>query len=123
MEINEIKDIVQMYFDACFEGDGKKMSEVLNGAAHVYGRGPDGALNDMDKETFVKLVGSVNPDKPRAEFPRQDEIISIDFTGENTAVARVKLRLGSTMFTDILTFINLEGKWTIISKLYSGVTV
>ena len=110
-----------MYFDACFEGDGDKMDQVLHQAAHVYGHAPDGSLADMPKNDFIKLVRSMPDDAP--PFPREDEIISIDFSGENTAVVRVRLRIFNTRFTDILSFMRLEGKWGVIAKLYSGVTV
>jgi len=121
MDNTGIKTAIQTYFDACNEGSGEKMSSVMNDAAHVYGLGEGGTLNDMDKETFVKLVGGPgDPNAPKPDFPRQDEILSIDFTSENTAVARVKLRLGNIIFTDILTFIEQEGNWKIISKLYAG---
>jgi hypothetical protein len=70
---------------------------------------------------FVKLVGSPRADAPKREYPRQDEILSIDFTGENTAIARVKLRVGNTQFTDMLCFMRLDNNWGVISKVYSGV--
>jgi hypothetical protein len=77
----------------------------------------------MEKEFFVKLVGSHGADAPKPDYKRQDEILAIDFTGENTAVARVKLRVGNTLFTDILSFMRLDNKWAVISKVFSGVPV
>ena len=120
MDSNEIKKVLQTYFDACNENCGDKMDSILHNAAHVYGHAEGGTLNDMDKEFFVDLIRS---EQPAEDFPRADEILSIDFTGENTAIARVKLRVGNTLYTDILSLIRLEGKWMIISKLYSGQTV
>ena len=115
MEANEIKAVVQGYFDAGFDCDGKKMREVFHGAAHIYGIGEAGALSDMDIGAFVKLV-----EKPSPPYPRQDEILSVDFLGKDTAVARVKTRVGNTLFTDNLSFLRLDGKWKIISKIASG---
>jgi len=123
MDSNEIKAVIQIYFDSCFEGSGEKMGGILNNAAHVYGHGRGGVFVDMDRDAFLKIIGPAESGAPRPEYPRQDEILSIDFTGENTAIARVKIRVGDILFTDILSFIRLEGKWTIISKLFSGVPV
>jgi len=123
MDVNEIKEALKLYFDGSFESSGEKIATVFNGAAHVYGHDGDGALRDMDIDSFVKLVESGASRKPRPVYPRHDEILSIEFTGVNTAIARVKIRVLSTMFTDILSFIRLDGKWTIISKLYSGVPI
>ena len=123
MDSKEIKEVLQMYFDASFESSGEKMSQVFHGPAHIYGNGENGKLIDMDKESFVKLVGSHSPDTPKQEYPRQDEVLSIDFTGENTAVARVKLRVGNILFTDMLCFMRLDNKWGVISKVFSGAPV
>ena len=123
MDSNEIKAVIQTYFDAGYECNGEKMREAFHSGAHVYGHNEDGTLNDMDKEAFIKLVESGKPGIPESAYPRHDEIISIDFTGVDTAVAQVKLRVGNIMFTDILSFIRLDTKWSIISKLYAGVPV
>jgi len=123
MDSTEIKGIIQTYFDASFESSGEKMAQVFHDAAHIYGHGENGALNDMPKSFFVNLVGTPRPDAPVVDYPRQDEILSIDFTGENTAVARVKLRVRNTLFTDMLCFMRLGGKWGVIAKVFSGVQI
>jgi hypothetical protein len=121
MDVKEIQEIIQMYFDGSFEGSREKMDKVFHQAAHIYGHSPDGDLRDMPRDFFVDLVGSKPDNSP--SFPREDEIISIDFTGADTAVARVKLRVANTRFTDILSFMKLDGKWGVIAKLFSGVPV
>ena len=121
MDTNGIKEVLQFYFDGSFEGSGEKMERAFHDAAHIYGRSEDGKLTDMPKDAFVRLVGSGPRDRP--PYPREDEIVSIDFTGENTAIARVKLRVHNTRFTDMLCFMQLDGRWGIIAKVYSGVMV
>ena len=118
MNSNEIKEVIQKYFNSGYEGSGAKTREIFHGAAHILGHAEGGVLGDMDLESFVKLV-----ETPKPDYPRQDEILSIDFTGENSAVARVKIRIMNIMFTDILCFLRLNGQWKIISKVYSGVPV
>ena len=123
MDSSEIREVIQTYFDASYESSGEKMAQVFHDAAHIYGHGANGALADMPKDSFVELVGTIKPDAPKSNYPRQDEILAIDFTGENTAVARVKLRVGKTLFTDMLCFMRLAGKWGVISKVYSAAAV
>ena len=120
MDSSRIKEVIQAYFDASYEGNAEKMGTVFHDAAHIYGHGESGALMDMDKAAFLKLVGMSALNAPKPDYPRQDEILSIDFTGENTAVARVKLRVGTIVFTDILSFMRLDGDWGVIAKVYSG---
>ena len=121
MDTNGINDVLKLYFDGSFEGNADKMDKAFHDAAHVYGHAADGSLADMPKLAFVQLVGSKKPDAP--EYPREDEILSIDFTGDNTAVVRVKIRVFDTRFTDILSFMKIDGRWGIIAKVFSGVAV
>ena len=115
MDSNEIKAIIQNYFDAGFECDGEKMRGVFHNAAHIYGIGDGGVFQDRDKEAFIKLV-----ETPKGGYPRHDEVLSIDFIDENTAVARIKTRIGNILFTDNLSFLRLDGKWSVITKLFAG---
>jgi hypothetical protein len=39
MDASEIKEVLQNYFDASYESDGKKMAEVFHEVAHLYMRG------------------------------------------------------------------------------------
>ena len=116
MDAAEIKAIIQLYFDACYEGDGSKLNQVFHAAAHIYGHARDGSLADLDRDAFVSRVGARPADAPT--YPREEEILAIDFTGPDTALAQVKLRVFDTRFTDILTFMRLDGRWGVISKLY-----
>ena len=120
MDINEIKEVIQAYFDTGYVADGEGMSEVFLDGSHLYGRSNEGELILWDKEFFVNLVGSSEPGTADPGYPRYNEILSIDFTGENTAVARVKVRAGDTLYTDILSFLRLNDKWGIISKVFAG---
>jgi hypothetical protein len=122
MDATEIKDVIRLYFDGCYEGSFEKIDRVFHAAAHIYGHKADGTLQDWPRDDFVGRVGSPRPvDRP--SFPKEEEIISVDFTGDTTAVAKVRFRLGTTMFTDILCFIFIDGKWSVISKLFHGVQV
>ena len=118
MDTNAIKSVLETYFDAAFESNGDKFKEVFHEAAHIYGCA-DGDLYDNPRDDFVKFVmNEIPPDFPA--WKRQDEIFSIDFTSERPAVARVKVRVMSTLFTDILSLIKIDDKWTIIAKVFAG---
>ena len=120
MNNSEIKDVIQLYFNANFDANEKKIAEIFHDLAHIYGFGKNGAFAHMDKAAFVKKIESNEPNAPDARF---GEILSIDFLGEFAAVARVKIRVGDMLYTDSLNFLYLEGKWTIIAKVFSGVPV
>ena len=122
MDTGEIKDVIQTYFDAGYQSDGALMGETLHDAAHIIGIAvDDGAFINWEKNQFLEIVGSNPPGASENGYPYLGEIDSIEFTSENTAVARVRVRVVNTIFTDILSFIRLEGTWKIINKVFAGV--
>lgn len=120
MDKAEIEAVIQTYFDGSYELDKEKARAAFHPDAHIYLMSGDGALGDLTVEGFVAIFD--NLDSPEsAEQGREDRILSIDVTGEHTAVARVTLRIAETVFTDILGFVSAGGRWRIITKISSGV--
>ena len=122
MDNAEVKQVLRDYFDGLYYAEAEKINKVFHDASNLYGIGEDGTLRAMTKEAFVNLVASAGFSEPR-QASKQEEILSVDFSDDNTAVARVKVRVGNTLFTDILCLLQIEGKWGIISKVYAGITV
>lgn len=120
MENIEIKTVIRDYLDACYESNVEKFRGVFHSAAHLYKQNKDGTLIDWDLDAFMEVVGTLYSKTPVPAYPSQDEVLSIDFTDENTAVARVKVRVENTLYTDILCLLRLNGKWSIISKVFTG---
>ena len=117
MNENEIREALQIYFDSTNEADDSKMAEVFHDSAHLYQHGMDGALSDWDKDFFMGIVAASKDATEEGTYPIINEILSIDFTSEKTAVARVRVSVADKVFTDILTFIRLDSRWWIIAKL------
>jgi len=116
MDATPIKDLMQLYFDANYESDAEKIAQVFHEQANVYGHVQGGDFSQFNKKSFVELIASLEP----LTNPRADEILAIDFIGENAAACRVRLRVEEIVYTDILNFVRIDGKWGIISKIYSG---
>ena len=121
MDTSDLKKSIQIYFDACFEGSGDKIAQVFHDSAHIYTHSPEGTLIDTPKADFVKRVNSRPADSP--SFPREEEILSIDFLSEKAAAVRIRVRVLNNRFTDLLSFMLIDGKWVIIAKLFQGVSV
>ena len=117
-----IESVIQIYFDSSYELDKYIALEEFHPDANIYSVGESGSLMVMTVEAFVGIFDQLESPKS-ARQPREDKIISVDFTGENTAVARVALRIAETRFTDILCFALIDGRWRIISKTASGVSI
>ena len=121
MDEKGLKAAIQKYFDSSNESDGGAMAEVFHESAHLYMVGQDGALIDWDQDFFINRIKSRKESPTGHVFPIHNEILAIDFTSEDTAVVRLKIRVGDFLYTDILSFIRIEGTWWIIAKLAAGV--
>jgi hypothetical protein len=44
--------------------------------------------------------------------------VSIEFAGPVTAFVRAECAIGAKFFTDLLTFVFVDGRWQIISKVF-----
>jgi len=121
MDEKGLKEAIQKYFDSSNESNAGAMAEVFHESAHLYMVGQDGKLLDWDQEFFINRIKSRKESPAGHVFPVQNEILSIDFTSDDTAVVRLKIRVGDVLYTDILSFIRLDGTWWIISKLATGV--
>lgn len=99
MEIMQAKEILQRYFDAFYNVDTHELSILFHEAIHIYGHDENGALEDNDKESFMKIISSLRPNSKNPNFTRKDEILAIDFISKDAAVARVKLRFSNSICT------------------------
>lgn len=123
MDRKEIEKLIWTFFDASYARDLDGMAACFHQGSEYLGFNPDGTLEKMSGEAFIAGLRVLVADHPSPDYPRFNEILSIDFTGENAAVARTKIRVMNILYTDILCFMRLNGKWGIITKLASGVPI
>ena len=120
MDNKGIKEAIQIYFDATNVSSAELMAEVFHDIAHLYQPGEDNGVLDWDKDFFMGIMDSGEPVPPDKIV---NEILAIDYTSEETAVVRLKVRVRDMIYTDILSFIRLNGRWWIIAKLAAGVQI
>ena len=124
MNRNEVEQVIQDFFDADYAGDADRMAISFHDDAEFFEyNAKRDALRKMSGAAFVDGFRNKPDDAPPPDYPRFNEILSIDFTGENTAVARTRMRVRNMMFTDILCLMRINGVWGIIVKIASGVPV
>ena len=69
-------------------------------------------------EAVYKRVAGRTAPAANGEVNR-DRILSIDLANPELALAKVQISIGQKLFTDYLNCIKLDGKWTIISKVFT----
>ena len=119
MDTMQVKEMLKKYFDAFYEVNVKELSRLFHDAAHLYSHDENGALEDINKETFMEIISSFRPNSEIPKFTRNDEILAIDFISNDVAVARVRLRFSNSICTDILSLMRLNGEWKIVCVLDS----
>ena len=114
----EIAEALESYFAGFYEGDVEKLQQVFHSSAHLYAA-IEGPLSDRDMEQVYEGVRGRQSSATRG-LERFDRILSIDQSGPEAAIARVQIALGDQLYTDFLNLLKLDGRWQIISKVYTG---
>lgn len=120
-DVSAVEKVLQVYFDGLYEGDTKKLGEAFHPASHLYAPGADGKATDLPRGEWFKMVEGRPSGKAKGSA-RADRIVSIDFSGPHTAIAKVECQLPPRYFTDYLTLLKVDGRWQIISKTFHTVT-
>ncbi len=112
----EVVTVLSDYFNGLYHSDTSKLAEVFHPMAQ-YVCVTDSTFLRLNMDEYFPIVDQ-RPSPASRNEPRHDRIISIEFAGPVTALARVECSIGPKFFTDFLTFIFINGRWQIISKVF-----
>ncbi len=115
-EIQTIASAINGYFDLMYDADDNRFPEVFHGACLVHGL-RDGKLTAWSAGEFRDVMRS-RPSPAALKSPRDQEILSIERTLPELAIAKVRVRIGQTEFVDHLIFHRIDGKWLVTSKAF-----
>jgi hypothetical protein len=115
-EIEAIEKVVWTYLDGLYEGDTGKLAQAFHEVSHLYAM-DKGGVADMPRAQWFDLVKSRPSAKSRG-LKRTDRIVSIDFSGPETAFVKLECSIHPRYFTDYLSLLKLEGGWKVVSKTY-----
>jgi hypothetical protein len=118
-EVSAVEKVLQAYFDGLYEGDTKKLGEVFHLARISMPR----AVTARQRLAAARVQdGGRSAVRQGQGSARADRIVSIDFSGPTTAIAKVECQLPPRYFTEYLTLLKVDGRWQIISKTFHTVT-
>ena len=107
---------MNFYFDGLYHSDVVRLKQVFHPDA-IYICATQAPLVYKTMVEYFAIVAT-RPAPARGNEARMDEIVSIDLAGENTAFVKAHCAIGPKYFTDFLTFIRVDGRWQIISKVF-----
>ncbi len=117
-EETAIRDLLTLYFDGLYFGDVDRLQRAFHPSA-IYATVTQGKLYRLFMEEYWPVVRArVAPSS--IDQQRRDRILFINFAGSTTAVAKVECAIGANFYTDVLTFVKLDGVWRIITKVFSA---
>jgi hypothetical protein len=111
-----VVEVLKKYFDGLYNGDTKILRNVFHPAA-LYACATDGTLLTLTMAEYFPVVDERVSPASRGDV-RTDHILSIEFAGPVTALARVECSIAPKNFTDLLTLVYVDQRWQIISKVF-----
>jgi hypothetical protein len=113
---SSVEAVVQTYFDGLYEGDADKLGAAFHPSADLrwVEKGELKILTVPDWLAWVRKRTSAKAEGKR----REDFIVTIDRSDENTAFIKVRCQLPPRYFTDYLVAMRLADGWKIVSKSY-----
>ena len=115
-QIHTIASAINGYFDLMYDADDNKFTEVFHDACLIHGL-REGQLAAWSASEFRDVMRN-RPSPAAMKSPREQEIISIEQTVPDLAIAKVRVRIGQTGFVDHLIFHRVDGKWLVTSKAF-----
>lgn len=112
----DIAAVLATYFDGLYHSDTQQLRAVFHPKA-IYACATDGTLLHLTMDEYFPVVDK-RPSPASRNEPRRDRIVSIEFAGPVTAIARVECAIGPKFFTDLLTLVRLDRRWQIMSKVF-----
>ena len=111
-----IVEAMTLYFDGLYHSDTARLGKVFHPDAQ-YVCATEGTLTHLTMDRYLSVVDKRPSPASRGEA-RRDRIVAIEFAGPVTAFVRAECAIGPKFFTDLLTFICLDGRWQIIAKVF-----
>lgn len=112
----DVVAVLQEYFDGLHHSDTQRLRRVFHPQA-IYATASHGKPLVLGMEEYFPIVDARPSPAARGE-PRTDEIVSIAFTGPVTASATLRCSIRPRHFLDLLTLIQVDGRWRIIAKVF-----
>jgi ketosteroid isomerase-like protein len=116
LDRSTVEAVVQHYFDGVYEGDADKLGEVFHPSADLRSL-EKGELQVFHLPAWLNWMRK-RPSAKAEGKPREDFIVTIDRSDDQTAFIKVRCQLPPRYFTDYLVAMKLRDGWKIVSKSY-----
>jgi hypothetical protein len=116
LDRSTVEAVVQHYFDGVYEGDADKLGAIFHPSADLRSL-EKGELQVLHLPAWLNWMRK-RPSAKAEGKPRDDFIVTIDRSDDQTAFIKVRCQLPPRYFTDYLVAMKLKDGWKIVSKSY-----
>ena len=113
----QIDNLLQLYVDSMDESDPAKVKQAFHKNAKVVGY-LHGDFMEMSTEDFANFVAAQQPPPKDKGEDVIFELLSCEIEG-TTALAKVRDKYLGITFLDTLSFIKVDDKWQLYTKLFN----
>lgn len=111
-----ITKAVWTYLDGLHHGDAEKLASVFHPtSALTYEK--EGELQILPRDEWLSIVRGRKSAAERG-LARHDSILQIDIASERMAFVKLNCAIPPSFFTDYLSFLKIDGKWTVVQKVF-----
>lgn len=109
--------IVETYFDGLYHSDANTLERLFHADARYVNAVTGEYMNYSIPEYLLIVRERTSP--ACLGQSRNDNIISIEFDGENMCFAKLSMTMLGRKYLDYLTLILSDNRWQIVSKVFS----
>ena len=113
-DVLAISEVVDVYFNAIYNGDAELLRSTFNEGALLFG--------DIKGVPYAKTLdeyidGVKNRQSPKdSGKPFKGEIISVDVIN-SIAIAKASVQMYDFVYNDLLSFHKIDNQWLIVNKM------
>jgi hypothetical protein len=112
-----IRAQAQAYLDGLYEGDADKIASVFLPSSALT-QSIDNTLAVTPRDEWLNAVRTRESPKARG-LARHDHILSLDLISPNLALVKLTCAIPPRYFTDLLSFVKLDGRWMVAQKVFT----
>lgn len=113
-EYAAIMEVISKYNEGGSKADSSLMKPAFHDQASIFGLDPDGRLTGGPIQALFDTIDTHFKPSPDAKV----SVARVDIVG-NAASARVDTdNISGYRFTDFFNLLKVDGKWTIVNKIY-----
>jgi hypothetical protein len=116
LDFADIVAVLQDCFEGLYHGDSTRLRRVFHPRA-VYACATGGTSLVMSMDEYFPIVDMRSAPASRGDT-RTERIVSIEFVGPVTALAKLESAIEPKRVNELLTLIRPDGRWQVIARVF-----